>query len=107
MSWIIPPNSFTRRDKEFLDKCKDDAVNKSIPIIDESDTKYLPCIEDSLPIPIIIEDKKEKQKKAFTKREDNIINYISSKSKENKEILDNKVVIITPKYKKRKRNNND
>ena len=41
MCWIISSTSLTRRDKKFLKNCKDDAVNKSIPIIDETQAEKI------------------------------------------------------------------
>ena len=67
MSWIISQKSFTRKDKKFLEKCKDAAaVNKSIPIIDETDPKYFPYSENNLPIPIVI---RRVEKDRYTKDE--------------------------------------
>ena len=40
LAWIIPSSLTNRGNKrynEFIEKCKDDAVNKSTPIIDETD----------------------------------------------------------------------
>jgi hypothetical protein len=108
MCWIIPLSSLTRRDYEFLNKCKNNAVNKSIPIIDESDPNYFPEIEDNLPIPIIVEDKMVKPRKKSNK-EISAVNYISAMSKEHEQLSRKRVLVkiqqLSKKRKKNKSNN--
>ena len=82
MCWIIPSTiSLTRRDKKFEEKCKDDAVNKSIPILDETDPKYFPYAEENLPIPIIKEEHKKTRERRKYSKEIDIVEYISTMSK--------------------------
>ena len=102
MSWIIPSNSSTRRDIKFLEECKDDAVNKSIPIIDETDPNYFLFTEENLPIPIIEEDKKMKKRTKYAKCI-NVVEYISAMSKEHEEIPRPQIIIVAQKRRKKKK----
>jgi|SRR5215208_383195 len=104
MCWIIPSTSLTRRDKKFEEKCKDDAINKSIPILDETDPKYFQCIEENLPIPIIIEESKKIRERRKYSKEIGIVEYISVMSKEHEQISKNQVIVVAQK--KRKKNSN-
>ena len=103
MCWIIPSTSLTRRDKRFLKKCKDDAVNKSIPIIDETDPDYFLFTEVDLPIPIIEEEnKKIKERRQYAKGID-VVEYISAMSKEHEEIPKQQIIVVTQKRRKKKK----
>jgi hypothetical protein len=102
MCWIIPPNSLTRRDKEFEEKCKDDAVNKSIPIIDETDPKYFPYNEENLSVPTI-EEPKETRKRQNYSQEIGIVEYISTMSKEHEQISKKQVIVVAQKKRKKKK----
>jgi hypothetical protein len=103
MSWIIPSTSLTRRDKKFIEKCKDDAVNKSIPIIDETDPKYFPYTEESLPIPLIEEEyKKIRERRKYTK-EIGIVEYISAMSKEHEQISKKQIIVVAQTRRKKKK----
>jgi hypothetical protein len=108
MCWIIPSTtSLTRRDLKFLEKCKDDAINKSIPIVDETDAKYFPYIENSLPLPKIIENKNKKKanKNQYEKKSISVVEYISAMSKEHEQISSKprKQILVTQQRKKRKK----
>ena len=111
MSWIISQKSFTRKDNEFLEECKDDAVNKSIPIIDETDPKYFPYSENNLPIPIVVleVEKKEVYKRRKSAKEIGVAEYIiSAMSKEHQQIStttkeEKQVIVITPQKNNRKK----
>ena len=103
MCWIIPLNSLTRRDKKFEEKCKDDAINKSIPIIDETDPKYFPCIEENLPIPIIKEESKKTRKRRNYSQEIGIVQYVQNMSKKEEQILKKQIMIIAQKKRKKKK----
>src|SRR5688500_15662487 len=103
MCWIIPSTSLTRRDKKFLKKRKDDAVNKSIPLIDETDPDYFLFTEDNLPIPIIEEEnKKIKERRKYAKGID-VVEYISAMSKEHEEIPRQQIIVVAQKKKKKKK----
>ena len=103
MCWIIPSTSLTRRDRKFLEKCKNDAVNKSIPIIDETDPDYFLFTEDNLPIPIIEEEnKKIRERRKYVKGID-IVKYISDMSKEHEEIPRQQIIVVAQKKRKKKK----
>jgi hypothetical protein len=103
MCLIIPSNSLTKRDLKFLEKCKDDAVNKSIPIIDETDPKYFPYIEENLPIPMIKEESKKTRARQNRSKEVSIVEYISAMSKEHQQISKKQVIVVAPKSRKKKK----
>lgn len=103
MSWIIPSTSFTRRDKKFLEKCKDDAVNKSIPIIDETDPNYFLFAENNLPIPIIEEENKKIRERRKYAKEIDVVEYISAMSKEHEEIPKQQILVVAQKRRKKKK----
>ena len=103
MCWIIPSSSLTRRDKKFEEKCKDDAVNKSIPIIDETDPKYFPFTEENLPIPRIEEEHKKARQKLNHTKEIGIVEYISVMSKEHEEIARQQIIMVAQKKRKKKK----
>jgi hypothetical protein len=110
MAWIIPSsltNRGNRRYEEFLDKCKDDAINKSIPIIDETDANYFPYIENILPIPKINEDtnKKKVNKKQYEKKSINVVEYISAMSKQQEKISSKprKQILVTQQIRKKRK----
>jgi hypothetical protein len=103
MCWIIPPNSLTRRDKKFLEKCKDDAINKSIPILYETDPKYFQYAEENLPIPIIQEENKKIREKRKYSKEIGIVDYISAMSKEHEQISKKQVIVVAQNRRKKKK----
>ena len=107
LAWIIPSsltNRGNRRYNEFIEKCKDDAVNKSIPIIDETDPKYFPYTENSLPIPIVTEDiKKKLNKNQNEKKSIDIVEYVSAMSKEHQQIAQKQVIFVVQKQRKKKK----
>ena len=108
LAWIIPSSLTNRGNKkyeEFIEKCKDDAVNKSIPIIDETDPLYFPYIQDYLPIPRIeIEEPKNKVSKNQNKKKSiDIVEYVSAMSKEHQQITQKQVLVVTQKQKKKKK----
>ena len=103
MCWIIPSTYLTRRDKKFEEKCKDDAINKSIPILDETDPKYFPCIEENVPIPIIKEESKKTRERRKYSKEIGIVEYISAMSKEHEQISKKQVIVVAQKKRKKKK----
>jgi hypothetical protein len=104
MCWLISSkSSLTRRDKKFLEKCKDDAINKSIPIIDETDPKYFQYAEENLPIPIIQEEHKKPREKQKYSKEVNIVEYISAMSKEHEQMSKKQILFVTQKKRKKKK----
>ena len=105
MCWIIPLTSLTRRDKKFEEKCKDDAINKSIPILDETDPKYFPFIEENLPIPIIKEESNKIRERRKYSKEIGIVEYISAMSKEHEQISKKQVIVVAQKKRKKKNSN--
>ena len=113
MCWIIPSsltNRGNRRYEEFLEKCKDNAINKSIPIIDETNDNYFPYIENTLPIPKIIEGKNKKKvnnKKQYGRKSIGIVEYINAMSKEHAQLTRKQIIVKIPRYKKRKNKSNN
>ena len=103
MSWIIPSTSLSRRDKELEEKCKDDAVNKSITIIDETDPKYFPYVEENLPIPIIKEESNKTRKRRNHTKEIDIVEYINAMSKEHQQISKKYIIVAAPKNRRKKK----
>jgi hypothetical protein len=103
MSWFFPSTSLTRRDKIFLEKCKDEAVNKSIPIIDETDPNYFLFTEENLPIPIIEEENKKIRERQKYAKEIGIVEYISAMSKEHEEIPKQQIIVVAQKRRKKKK----
>jgi hypothetical protein len=103
MSWFFPSTSLTRRDKIFLEKCKDEAVNKSIPIIDETDPNYFLFTEENLPIPIIEEENKKIRERRKYAKEIGIVEYISAMSKEHEEIPKQQIIVVAQKRRKKKK----
>ena len=103
MCWIIPTTSLTRRDKKFLEECKDNAVNKSIPILDETDHEYFSCIEENLPIPFIEEEHKKARERRKYSKEVDIVEYISAMSKEHEQISQKQVIVVAQNRRKKKK----
>ena len=103
MSWIIPSNYSTRRDKKFEERCKDDAVNKSIPILDETDPKYFPYAEENLPIPVVIEESKKIIKRRNYIQEIGIVEYVQNMSKKEEQILKEQIKVVAQKKKRKKK----
>jgi hypothetical protein len=102
MCWLISSKTpLTRRDEKFLEKCKDDAISKSIPIIDETDPKYFQYSEENLPIPTIQEEHKNREKRTYFK-EIGIVEYISAMSKEHEQISKKQVIVVAQKKRKKK-----
>ena len=100
MNWIIPSKSLTNRDKRFLEQCKDDAINKSISIIDETDPRYLP-VENSPIIPLIEEHTQVKKKKYS--KQIGILEYINPLSKEHEETHKKEIITVPVKRRKKKK----
>ena len=109
LAWIIPSSLTNRGNKrynEFIEKCKDDAVNKSIPIIDETDPKYFPYIQENLPIPRIEELKNKVNKnQKYEKKSISVVEYVvvNAMSKEHEQISKKEVIVVQEQRKKKKR----
>jgi len=107
LAWIIPSSLTNRGNKrynEFIEKCKDDAVNKSIPIIDETDPKYFLYIQDYLPIPRIEEEPKNKVSENQNKKKSiGIVEYVSAMSKEHQQIAQKQLIVVPQKHRKKKK----
>ena len=108
LAWIIPSSLTNRGNKrynEFIEKCKDDAVNKSISIIDETDPKYFPYIQENLPIPRIEELKNKVNKnQKYEKKSISVVEYVvvNAMSKEHEQISKKEVIVVTRTKEKEK-----